>query len=58
MKSKMDYINRISHQYSGEILLHAPYKGERSKNIPEEIYSILCVSDGISETMCSSSTEK
>lgn len=22
----MDYIDRISHQYSGEILLHAPYK--------------------------------
>lgn len=48
----MDYINRISHQYGGEILLHAPYNGKKDENIPQEIYSILCVSNGISETMC------
>ncbi len=47
----MDYIDWISHQYGKEIALHAPYKGERDTTIPEEIYSILYVSNGISETM-------
>lgn len=54
----MDYINRISRQYNGQILLHAPYKGEKDKNIPEEIYSILCVSNGISEIMSSPDTDE
>lgn len=47
----MDYISRISHSYKGNILLHPPYKGERAENIPEEIYSLLQVSNGITETM-------
>lgn len=47
----MDYIGKISERYGGEILLHAPYNGERCDNISKEIYSILRVSNGISETM-------
>ena len=54
----MDYIDRILHQYNGEILLHAPYKGKRDSGIPEELYSILYVSDGISETMCLPNTNE
>ena len=48
----MGYIEKISKQYDGNILLHAPYKGEKDANIPEELYSILCITNGISETMC------
>ena len=54
----MDYIEKISGQYDGRILLHAPYKGKKDGNIPEELYSILCISNGILETMCLSDTEE
>ena len=47
----MDYIEQISNQYGGEILLHDPYTGEKHENISQEIYSILQISNGISETM-------
>lgn len=47
----MDYIKRITHKKSGNLLLHTSYKGKKSENIPEELYSILCISDGILETM-------
>lgn len=47
----MDYIKRITHKKSGNLLLHISYKGKKSENIPEELYSILCISDGILETM-------
>lgn len=38
MKSKMDYINRISHQYSEKILLHVPYEGKKGENIRNYVY--------------------
>ncbi len=48
----MGYMEKISEQYNGNILLHAPYTGKKDEHIPEELYSILCMSNGISETMC------
>ena len=47
----MDCIDRISRRYRGELLLHPPYRGKRDGRVPEELYAILCISDGISETM-------
>lgn len=47
----MDFIQAIDRIYEGNILLNAPYEGERPKDIPEEIFAILRVSDGIEETM-------
>ena len=47
----MDYIEQISNQYGGEILLHDPYTGDKHENISQEIYSFLQISNGISETM-------
>lgn len=47
----MDYISKISEMYHGNILLQPPYQGEDFKDIPEEIASILCASDGIYETV-------
>ncbi len=38
MKSKMDYINRISHQYSRKILLHVHYKGKKGENIRNYVF--------------------
>lgn len=54
----MDYIERISHEYSGNLLLHTPYQGERDKTIPEELYAVLSISNGISETMNLPDTEE
>lgn len=54
----MDYIERISNQYKGEILLHDPYNGKTYENIPKEIYSILRISNGVSETMRLSVTDE
>ena len=45
-----DFIKNIAEAYGGEISLRAPYRGARSEDIPEELYSILEISDGISET--------
>ena len=47
----MDYIRKISDMYQGNILLYPPYKENRPENIPEELYEILQVSNGIEETM-------
>ena len=47
----MDYIKKISEMYNGNILLCPPYLEKISKNIPQEICSILHVSNGIHETM-------
>lgn len=54
----MDYIEKIAHQYDGNILLHAPYQGQKDVCMPEELYSILCISNGISETMYLPHTEE
>ena len=47
----MDFIQAIDNRYEGNILLNPPYEGERPGDIPEEIYEILCISNGIMETM-------
>ena len=47
----MDYIRKISDMYQGNISLYPPYKEKRPENIPEELYNILQVSNGIEETM-------
>ena len=52
----MDYISKISEMYHGNILLQPPYQGEDFIDIPEEITSILCVSDGICEMMANPKT--
>lgn len=54
----MDDIERISEQYDGNILLYAPYKRGKNENIPEELYAILGISNGISETMYLPDTEE
>ena len=52
----MDYINRIFDMYDGNISLQPSYKGSCSENVPDELYSILQVSNGILETMSSPKT--
>ena len=47
----MDFIQAIDNRYEGSILLNPPYEGERLEGIPEEIHAILCISNGIMETM-------
>ena len=47
----MDYISKISEMYHGNILLQPLCSKGNIMDIPEEIASILCVSDGIYETM-------
>ena len=47
----MDYIRKISDMFQGNISLNPPYKENRPENIPEELYDILQVSNGIEETM-------
>lgn len=47
----MDYISRIYNTYGGNISLQAPYQGKKAENIPDELYSILSVSNGILQTM-------
>ena len=47
----MDYIRKISDMYQGNILLYSPYKENCPENIPETLYEILQVSNGIEETM-------
>ncbi len=54
----MDYIEKISRCYKGKILLHSAYTGPKNKMIPEVIYSILSVSNGITETMLLPDTGK
>ncbi len=54
----MDYIERISNRYDGQILLHAPYIGKIYENIPQQLYSILRISNGITETMRLSDTNE
>lgn len=39
-------------------MLKAPYEDEKDKNIAEELYSILCISNGILETMCLSNRDE
>ena len=48
----MDAIEKILHQYGENGMLHAPYQGNRDAIIPEELFAILQVSNGISERMC------
>lgn len=47
----MDIIKKIRKLYQGNILLQPPYLGENTEGIPEELLSILRISNGISETM-------
>ena len=47
----MDFIQAIDNRYEGSILLNPPYEGERLEGISEEIHAILCISNGIMETM-------
>ncbi len=47
----MDCIAKISEQYNGSISLYPPCKKEISESLPRELHSILCISDGIAETM-------
>ena len=47
----MDIIKKIRKLYQGNILLHPPYLGENTEEIPEELLSILRISNGISETI-------
>lgn len=54
----MDYISRIRDIYGGNIMLHDPYKGRNEENIPEKLYALLCISNGIGETMLHPKTGK
>ena len=47
----MHYIDQIYDSYKGNISLYAPYTDKQNKNIPEELYSILSISNSILETM-------
>ncbi|OUO93554.1 hypothetical protein B5F39_07615 [Cloacibacillus sp. An23] len=47
----MDYIEKASRKYGGALSLHPPYEGPEDGRVPEELYSVLRVSDGVSETM-------
>lgn len=47
----MDFIEAIDGIYEGNIRLNPPYVGEKPEDIPEEIFTILRVSNGIEETM-------
>lgn len=47
----MDIIKKIRKLYQGNILLQPPYLGENTEGIPEELLSILRISNGIKETM-------
>ena len=47
----MDIIKKIRKLYQGNILLHPPYLGENTEEIPEKLLSILRISNGISETI-------
>lgn len=46
-----EYIDKITNYYKGEVLFHVPYEGKKCSIIPEELYSILYISNGIAETM-------
>lgn len=46
----MDFIGEISRLYDGNILPGEPYTGERA-DIPEELFDILRIADGVRETM-------
>lgn len=52
----MDYIRTISHMYNGNILLHSPCKEDCKTDFPEELCSILKISNGIDETMLEPNT--
>ena len=47
----MDMIKKIRELYQDNILLQPPYLGENTGEIPEELLSILRISNGIKETM-------
>lgn len=47
----MEHIYRIQELYDGNIILHAPYTGSNEDNIPEVLYALLRISNGIGETM-------
>lgn len=47
----MNLIDLICQQYEGNILLKAPLNKEKEDFISEELYSILCISNGIEECM-------
>lgn len=47
----MEYISRIRELYDGNIILHDPYRDSNKDNIPEALYELLCISNGIGETM-------
>lgn len=53
-----DMIKSISNMYNGNILLHKPYEGGDYLHIPQEIYSVLQISNGIEETMLEQKTNK
>jgi len=44
--------------YNGNILFQPPFQKEISEDIPQEIRSILCISNGIQETMTSPQTNQ
>lgn len=47
----MDHIKQIFETYNGNILLQPPCQSEISNRIPQEVRSILSISNGIKETM-------
>lgn len=47
----MDYIKQIFEIYHGNILLQPPCQSEISSEIPQELRSILSISNGIQETI-------
>lgn len=50
MVKLMNFIDKISRFYDGNILPEAPYTGEQD-DIPEELFDILRTANGIRETM-------
>ena len=47
----MELISQISKLYEGNVRFFPPYSGECPVNLPEELYTLLRVSDGVMETM-------
>lgn len=48
---EMDYIKQIFEIYDGNILLQPPCQSKISTEVPQEMRSILSISNGIQETM-------
>lgn len=53
-----DYIKKIVEMYNGNIILQPPCQREMSEDIPQEIRSILCISNGIQETIAVAQTDQ